>query len=132
MSESRVPDIPLPRPFLRVISEAPVTQSDVERVRKNLQQTIDNLESELKRERELTKKLEKSGTVLQEILAAPDFRALSMKAQQIAGAAELASPAASGARADEPPVEYVAVTEIELTDAEVNKQESKPPAKKAE
>jgi hypothetical protein len=130
MSEPRVPEIPLPRPFFRVVGEDPVTREDVERVRRNLQQTIDNLENDLKRERELTKKLEKSGVLLQEILAAPDFRALSMKAQHMAGTNEIAAPVSTGARADEPPVEYVAVTEIELTDAEVNKQESKPPAKK--
>ena len=131
MSESRVPEFPLPRPFLRLITEEKISREDVEKVRKNLQQTIDALEADLQRERELTKKLEKSGAVLQEILAAPDFRALSMKAQASAGAVVVAAPV-SGTMVDEPPVEYVAVTEIELTDTEVAKQESKPAAKKAE
>jgi|JI10StandDraft_1071094.scaffolds.fasta_scaffold342063_2 hypothetical protein len=131
MSESRVPEIPLPRPFLRVVSEEKVTKDDVERVRKGLQQRVDTLEGELRRERELVKKLEKSGAVLQEILAAPDFRALTTKAREASAGVEVAAPAA-GARADEPPVEYVEVTEIELTDAEVNMQDSKPPAKKSE
>ena len=131
MSESRVPEIPLPRPFLRVIIEEKVTRDDVEKVRKGLQQRIDHLELELKRERELTKKLEKSGAVLQEILSAPDFRALSMQTREAATSVEVAAPVGV-ARVDEPPVEYVDVVEIELTDAELSMQENKPPAKKAE
>jgi hypothetical protein len=130
MSESRVPDIPLPRPFLRVISEEKVTRDDVERVRKGLQQRIEGLEVELRREKELTKKLEKSGQVLQEILTSPDFKALTAKARESGPAAEVAA-SPSGAYVDEPPVEYVEVTEIELTDAEVKSQEG-PPAKKPE
>lgn len=128
MSESRIPEIPLPRPFLRVIADDPVTRDDLERVRKGLQQTIDSLQTELKRERELTKKLEKSGMVLQEILTAPDFRALSLKAQS---AVQTEGPAVSLARVEEPPVEYVDVTEVELTDAEVKKQESRNPSERA-
>lgn len=117
MADSRIPEIPLPRPFLRVISEAPITKDDVERVRRTLQQNIDLLQAELKREKEITQKLQKSGEVLQEILSAPDFRALSLQARETAVVAETARPAA--AHADEPPVEYVEVSEVELTDSEV-------------
>lgn len=129
MSESRVPEIPLPRPFLRVVVDDKVTREEVERLKRGMQQRIEGLENELKRERELTKKLEKSGAVLQEILAAPDFRALTAKAREASAGVEIAAPT-SGARVDEPPIEYVEVVEIDLTDAEVNKQEAKPPAAK--
>ncbi len=128
MSESRVPEIPLPRPFLRVISEEKVTRDDVERVRKGLQQRIEGLEVELRREKELTKKLEKSGQVLQEILTSPDFKALTAKARESGPATEIATPS-SVAHIDEPPIEYVEVTEIELTDAEVKSLEAPPPKK---
>lgn len=128
MSESRVPPAPLPRPFLKVIEDTSVTREDFERTKKNLQQAIDNLELELKREREITKKLEKSGAVLQDILSAPDFKALSLKSVSM-HVAEAAATSVS--RVEEPPVEYVEVAEIELTDAEVMKQESatSPPGK---
>lgn len=130
MNESRIPDIPLPRPFLRVIAEEPVTKEDVERVRKNLQQTIDILQNDLNRERELTKKLEKSGQVLQEILSAPDFRALSLQTQQIAKTAEVLAP--GNAQVNEPPVEYVEVREVELTDDEVKTLETVVAPKRAD
>lgn len=122
MSDLRIPDIPLPRPFLRVLNEEPVTKEDVERVRKNLQQTIEILQTELRRERELTKKLEKSGQVLQDILSAPDFRALSLQTRQIAATAEALAPGT--AQVNEPPVEYVEVLEIELNDTEVQNLET--------
>lgn len=128
MSELRVPPAPLPRPFLRVVEDTSVTREDFERTQKNLQQAIDTLEAELKRERELTKKLEKSGVVLQEILSAPDFKAMSYKS----AASQVAETAATAvSRVEEPPVEYVEVAEIELTDAEVKKQETtaSPPGK---
>ncbi len=121
MSESRVPDVPLPRPYLRVIEEDRTTRDDLERVRKTMQQSIDALQAELSRERELAKKFEKSGTVLQQILEAPDFRALSMQAKQTAGPVEV--QAAGVAHVDEPPVEYVNVTEIELTEAIVTEKD---------
>lgn len=128
MSESRVPPAPLPRPFLKVVEDTSVTREDFERTQKNLQQAIDNLERELKRERDLTKKLEKSGEVLQEILSAPDFKALSFKSASVQ-VAETAAAAVSrqgrpGGHVEEPPVEYVDVEEIVLTDAEVKKQET--------
>lgn len=121
MSELRIPDVPLPRPYLRVLEEDRTTREDVERVRKTMQQTIDSLQSELGRERDLAKKFEKSGTVLQQILEAPDFRALSMKALQAAGTAEVLAPGV--AHVDEPPVEYVSVPEIELTEAIVTEKD---------
>ncbi|MFZ5628315.1 MAG: hypothetical protein ACOY5B_04245 [Spirochaetota bacterium] len=132
MADSRIPEIPLPRPFLRVISEAPVTKEDVERVRKTLQQNIDVLQAELRREKELTQKLQKSGEVLQEILSAPDFRALSLQSRETLVIADVNKPGA--AHADEPPVEYVEVEEIELTDHEVTSLEGStaPGQKKAE
>jgi len=125
MSELRVPTPPLPRPFARVVSEPPITRDDVERVRRTLQQSIDELELELKRERELNRKFEKSGAVLQEILEAPNFRALSMAAPQTSGGATAAAATVGGnvAYVDEGPVEYVDVTEVELNDTEVQKQE---------
>lgn len=125
MSELRVPSPTLPRPFARVVSEAPITRDDVERVRRTLQKSIDNLEIELKRERELNRKFEKSGAVLQEILEAPNFRALSMATRQAAGVPTAAAAPVGGnvAYVDEGPVEYVDVTEVELNDAEVQKQE---------
>lgn len=130
MAEPRIPEIPLPRPFLRVVNEAPVTKEDLERVRKSMQQTIDNLQAELKREQELNKKLLKSAEVLQEILSAPDFKALSLKSHP---ATEVATTETPGmAQIDEPPVEYVEVQEIELTDTEVKKMESSDPARKKE
>lgn len=128
LSESRIPDAPLPRPFLRVLEEDKTTRDDVERVRKTMQQSIDALQTELSRERELTRKLEKSGAVLQDILSAPDFRALSMQAAQATPSSGL--PATGGTRIDEPPIEYVTVTEIELTAAIVTEkdlQAIKPP-----
>ncbi len=121
MSELRIPDVPLPRPYLRVLEEDRTTREDVERVRKTMQQAIDSLQSELGRERDLAKKFEKSGTVLQQILEAPDFRALSMKALQAAGTAEVLAPGV--AHVDEPPVEYVSVPEIELTEAIVTEKD---------
>lgn len=121
MSESRIPDVPLPRPYLRVLEEDRTTRDDLERVRKTMQQTIDTLQAELNRERDLTKKFEKSGTVLQQILEAPDFRALSMKATQAAGATEVLAPGV--AHVEEPPVEYVSVMEIELTEAIVTEKD---------
>lgn len=121
MSESRIPDVPLPRPYLRVLEEDRTTREDLERVRKTMQQTIDSLQAELGRERDLAKKFEKSGTVLQQILEAPDFRALSMKAMQSAGSAEVLAPGV--AHVDEPPVEYVSVPEIELTEAIVTEKD---------
>lgn len=128
MSDSRVPEIPLPRPFLRVIHETPVTKDDVEKVRRTLQESIDILQAELRREKELTKKLAKSGEVLQDILSAPDFKALSLQSRE---AATVTGPAAGQTiHTDEPPVEYVEVTEIELTDAEVHSLESGPVKKK--
>ncbi|GAB4424082.1 MAG: hypothetical protein OHK0011_04400 [Turneriella sp.] len=132
MADSRIPEIPLPRPFLRVISEAPVTKEDVERVRRALQQNIDTLQAELRREKELTQKLLKSGEVLQEILSAPDFRALSAQSRESVVVADAIKPGA--AHVDEPPVEYVEVEEIELTDREVISLESSaaPGSKKAE
>lgn len=122
MAESRIPEIPLPRPFLRVITEAPVTKEDVERVRKALQQNIDILKAELRREKELTQKLQKSGEVLQEILSAPDFRALTLAARASVAIADASQP--STTHIDEPPVEYVEVPEIELTDSEVKTLEA--------
>lgn len=132
MADSRIPEIPLPRPFLRVISEAPVTKEDVERVRKTLQQNIDILQAELRREKELTQKLQKSGEVLQEILSAPDFRALSLQSREAVVVADVNKPGAT--HVDEPPVEYVEVAEIELTDHEVTSLEggADPRQKKAE
>ncbi len=132
MPDSRIPEIPLPRPFLRVISEAPVTKEDVERVRKTLQQNIDQLQAELRREKELSQKLLKSGEVLQEILSAPDFRALSLQARESIAVADAHKPGT--AQVDEPPVEYVEVQEVELTDQEVKSLESSadPKKKKAE
>jgi hypothetical protein len=124
MADSRIPEIPLPRPFLRVVSEAPVTKEDVERVRKTLQQNIDVLQAELKRERELTQKLQKSGEVLQDILSAPAFRALSLQSREAVVVADANRPGA--AHVDEPPVEYVEVEEIELTDHEVTNLEGGP------
>lgn len=121
MSESRIPDVPLPRPYLRVLEEDRTTREDVERVRKTMQQAIDTLQAELSREKELSKKFEKSGTVLQQILEAPDFRALSMKAMQAAGTTEVLAPGV--AHVDEPPVEYVSVPEIELTEAIVTEKD---------
>ncbi len=121
MSESRIPDVPLPRPYLRVLEEDRTTRDDLERVRKSMQQSIDALQTELNREKELTRKFEKSGNVLQQILEAPDFRALSMKATQAAGGAEVLAPGV--AHVDEPPVEYVTVTEIELTEAIVTEKD---------
>lgn len=121
MSESRIPDVPLPRPYLRVLEEDRTTRDDLERVRKTMQQSIDALQAELNRERELAKKFEKSGTVLQQILEAPDFRALSMKTTQTAG--PTAVQATGVAHVDEPPVEYVAVAEIELTEAIVTEKD---------
>jgi hypothetical protein len=131
MADSRIPEIPLPRPFLRVVSEAPITKEDLERVRRTLQQNIDALQAELRREKELTAKLKKSAEVLQEILSAPDFRALSMRTQAIA-VVEAQRPAA--AFIDEPPVEYVEVQEIELTDQQVKslETEASPKRKTAE
>lgn len=117
MSESRVPLPPLPRPFYRVITEDPVTRDDLDRVKKNMQQTIDNLMGELKRERELSKKLEKSGEVLQEILAAPDFKALSLQVQATATA--VVQRTGHAVEVDEPPIEYVDVKELDLTDSVV-------------
>lgn len=118
MSELRVPDIPLPRPFLRVLSDEIVTREDVDKVRKTMQQTIDLLQIELKRERELVKKLEKSGEVLNEILSSPDFRALSMKS---AAATEIGAAAvAGGGLVEEAPVEYVDVVEVELTEDKIS------------
>jgi hypothetical protein len=122
MADSRIPEIPLPRPFLRVINEAPVTKEDVERVRRTMQQTIDALQAELRRERELTKKLQKSGEVLQEILSAPAFRALSLQAREAVVVQDLSKPGV--AHVDEPPVEYVEVEEVELTDAQLTKLKS--------
>jgi len=132
MADSRIPEIPLPRPFLRVVSEAPITKEDLERVRKTLQQNIDALQAELRREKELTAKLKKSAEVLQEILSAPDFRAFSMRTQAIAVTAEAQRPAT--AFIDEPPVEYVEVQEIELTDQQVKslETEASPKRKTAE
>ncbi len=132
MAESRIPEIPLPRPFLRVITEAPVTKEDVERVRKSLQQNIDILQAELRREKELTQKLQKSGEVLQEILSAPDFRALSLQSRESVVIADTSKPGA--AHVDEPPVEYVEVEEVELTDHELKSLEGsgEPKEKKAE
>lgn len=121
MSELRIPDAPLPRPYLRVVEEDRTTRDDVERVRRQMQQTIESLQNELNRERELTKKFEKSGSVLQEILTAPDFRALSMQTAQAAPEAAAEKP--SGAHIDEPPVEYVEVTEVELTAAIVTEKD---------
>ncbi|GEM_PF-2789201 len=121
MSESRIPDVPLPRPYLRVLEEDRTTREDVERVRKTMQQSIDALQTELGRERELAKKFEKSGTVLQQILESPDFRALSMKTTQAEGAAEI-QPTGM-AQVNEPPVEYVTVAEIELTEAIVTEKD---------
>ena len=123
MSESRIPDVPLPRPYLRVLEEDRTTREDLERMRKTMQQSIDALQAELNRERELAKKFEKSGTVLQQILEAPDFRALSMKTTQTAGAGPAAVQATGVAHVDEPPVEYVAVAEIELTEAIVTEKD---------
>jgi len=120
MSESRVPPPPLPRPFVRVITEEPVSRQDLENVKKSMQQQIDNLNSELKREKDLTKKLAKSGEVLQEILAAPDFKALSVTTRAVA---EVAVTQVKATQIDEPPIEYVEVTEIDLTDSEVKNQE---------
>jgi hypothetical protein len=122
MADSRIPEIPLPRPFLRVISEAPVTKEDVERVRKTLQQNIDVLQAELRRERELTQKLQKSGEVLQDILSAPAFRALSLQSREAVVVADANKPGA--AHVDEPPVEYVDIQEVELTDAQVTQLQS--------
>lgn len=130
MSELRVPDIPLPRPFLRVLSDDVVTRDDVEKVRRNLQQTIDSLQNDLRRERELVKNLEKSGEVLNEILSSPDFRALSHKAPA-AVQAGLAAPGTVSVHVDEGPVEYVEVAEIELTDAIVSDQDIPAQVKKA-
>lgn len=122
MADSRIPEIPLPRPFLKVVSEPPVTKEDVERVRKTLQKNIDTLQAELRREKELTQKLLKSGEVLQEILSAPDFRALSLQqTSETRAVADAGKPGA--AHVDEPPVEYVEVEEIELTDQEVTSLE---------
>ena len=123
MSESRIPDVPLPRPYLRVLEEDRTTRDDLERVRKTMQQSIDALQAELNRERELAKKFEKSGNVLQQILEAPDFRALSMKTTQTAGAGPATVQTAGVAHVDEPPVEYVAVAEIELTEAIVTEKD---------
>jgi hypothetical protein len=129
MSELRVPDIPLPRPFLRVLSDEVVTRDDVEKVRRTLQQTIDTLQSDLKRERELVKSLGKSGEVLNEILSSPDFRALSHKAPAaLQGSAP--TPGAVSVHVDEGPVEYIDVAEIELTDAIVSDQDIPTQAKK--
>ena len=121
MSDSRIPEPPLPRPFLRVIEADRTTREDVERLRRQMQQTIDNLQAELSKEREIARKFEKSGSVLQDILTAPDFRALSMKTQQTQ--TESAAPVAHGAYIDEPPVEYVPVTEIELTESIVTEKD---------
>lgn len=121
MSESRIPDVPLPRPYLRVLEEDRTTREDLERVRKTMQQSIDALQAELSRERELAKKFEKSGTVLQQILEAPDFRALSMKTTQAAGTTEVKPTGV--AQVNEPPVEYVTVAEIELTEAIVTEKD---------
>lgn len=120
MAEPRIPEIPLPRPFLRVITETPVTKEDLERVRKSMQQAIDTLQAELKREQELNKKLLKSAEVLQEILTSPDFKALSLKSPPQVIAAEKPGVA----QIDEPPVEYTEVQEIELTDEMLNKLKS--------
>lgn len=116
MSELRVPDIPLPRPFLRVLSDEVITRDDVEKVKRNMQQTIDVLQTELKRERELVKTLEKSGEVLNQILSSPDFRALSHQAPP-AITAVAAGSATTSIHVDEGPVEFVEVVEVELTDA---------------
>jgi hypothetical protein len=129
MSELRVPDIALPRPFLRVLSDEIVTRDDVEKVRRTLQQSIDSLQSDLQRERQLVKSLEKSGEVLNEILSSPDFRALSHQAP----AALQISSATTGSvsvHVDEGPVEYVDVPEIELTDEIVSDQDIPTQAKK--
>ncbi|MCX7633266.1 MAG: hypothetical protein N2Z22_08045 [Turneriella sp.] len=115
---NRIPEIPLPKNFLRVLNEEPVTKEDLERLRKSMQQTIDQLQQELRRERELTEKLKKSAEVLQEILNAPDFRSLSLS--QRAALTELTQERAAAPTVDEPPVEYVEVQEIELTDAQVS------------
>ncbi|WP_041948335.1 hypothetical protein [Turneriella parva] len=120
MSELRIPDIPLPRPFLRVLSDEVVTRDDVEKVKRSMQQTIDLLQTDLKRERELVKTLEKSGEVLNEILSSPDFRALSHKAPAAITAGGATATGATSAQIDEGPVEYIDVVEIELTDAIVS------------
>jgi hypothetical protein len=120
MSELRIPDIPLPRPFLRVLSDEVVTRDDVEKVKRNMQQTIDLLQTDLKRERELVKTLEKSGEVLNEILSSPDFRALSHKAPAAITSGGTTATGATSAQIDEGPVEYIDVVEIELTDAIVS------------
>ncbi len=117
MSELRVPDVPLPRPFLRVLSDDVVTRDDLDRVRKTMQQTIDILQGDLNRERELVKKLEKSGEVLNEILSSPDFRALSMKSAAATESETMAGP--TGTHIDEPPIEYSEVIEIELTEDKI-------------
>jgi hypothetical protein len=119
MSELRVPDFPLPRPFLRQIDPVQITPEDVDRVRKTMQQTIDSLQVELRQEKELTRKLEKSSVVLQEILAAPDFRALSYQTPQ-PQSATVAPVMGGGSYADEPPIEYVPVIEVELDDSELD------------
>lgn len=123
MSELRVPDIPLPRPFLRVLVEEPVTKEDVEKVRGSLSLKIKELEGELKQEREINRKFSQSAEVLGDILAAPDFRALSYKTESLPKAEE---PAVVGfqVQVNEAPAEYVPVEEIELTDDEVKKTET--------
>ncbi|HRP69515.1 MAG TPA: hypothetical protein PLY93_08290 [Turneriella sp.] len=123
MSELRVPDIALPRNYVRVVHEEKITKEDVEKVRRALQERIDTLENELKREKEIAKKLSKSSAVLQDILTAPAFKALSLETRKSA-TETVKEKNASIAHVDEAPVEYVDVTEIEISDTMVSQEES--------
>ncbi|MBV6492509.1 MAG: hypothetical protein LDLANPLL_00503 [Turneriella sp.] len=120
MSDLRIPEIPLPPNYIRVVAEEKVTKEDVERVRKTLQQRIDSLEGELKLEKDLVRRFGKSGEVLQEILASPSFHGVNLAAKERTGATD--APL-SLAQINEPPVEYVEVVEIELSDDVVKAQE---------
>jgi len=116
MSSLRIPNPPLPKPLYRLVKEKPVTAADVDAVRKSLSTQIENLQKELKLEKELIKKHELTGKVLQEILSSPAYISQPNAPAAEAASAPQTEGGEGGVAKPEAPIEYVEVQEVVLTD----------------